>query len=263
MAGGKLSLILNKDKFADFINKLQDLTNISDVIKLKIESDNILAYSMLSNDVSVLALKNYLLDTSEYIDNFDSEETFDYVIIGASKFVKNRKFFNSETPIKLEMTFKPSHEDDTIMHVRSVRFTNGKLKIPCIGGELSKIRDINKEALGKRLDSKNSKWSFNVTKNDFSDAKKLSGINSEDRIITIDVNKGDVSMMEENKWELIVDKIDASRSTKIIFNKKYLSNINGDNEYVNFKVFETFILISDDNSNLMLSFETDFSTDDE
>ena len=56
----KLTLKLNKDNFLNFVEKLQDLTNISDVIKLKIDNENILAYSMLSNDVAVLALKNYL-----------------------------------------------------------------------------------------------------------------------------------------------------------------------------------------------------------
>jgi hypothetical protein len=49
----------------------------------------------------------------------------------------------------------------------------------------------------------------------------------------------------------------------IIFNKKYLGNINSDKEFINFNIFENFILIKDEESNLMLSFEQDFSTDDD
>jgi hypothetical protein len=258
----KLTLNLKSDKFSDFVNKLQDLTNISDTIKLKIDNDNILAYSMLSNDVAVLALKNYLLPTSDYIKKFDSEFSFDYIITSAGKFVKNLKFFNSELPIELEMIYKPSTDNEDIMHVRSAKYSNGKLKISCIGGELSKIRDINKTALESRLDIKKSKWGFKISKADFQDVKKLSSINSEDRILNVIVEKGKVSMMEEYKWELEVDKVDDDKNTKIIFNKKYMSNINDENDIIDFKIFETFILVKDDNSNLMLSFETDFTTEE-
>ena len=258
----KLTLNLKSEKFSDFVSKLQDLTNISDTIKLKIDNDNILAYSMISNDVAVLALKNYLLPTSDYINNFDSESSFDYIITSAGKFVKNLKFFNSELPINLELIYKPNPDDEDTMHVRSARYSNGKLKISCIGGELSKIKDINKSALETRLDIKKSKWGFKVSKTDFQDVKKLSSINSEDRIVNVIVEKGIVSMMEEYKWELEVDKVDDDKNTKIIFNKKYMSNINDDNDFIDFKIFETFILVKDNNSNLLLSFETDFSTEE-
>ena len=255
----KLTLNFKSDKFPDFVQKLQDLTSISDVIKIKIDINNILAYSMLSNDVSVLALKNYLLPTSEYITNFKSDKTFDYIITSASKFVKNLKFFNIESTINLELNYKP--EDDEIMHVRSAKYSNEKLKISCVGGELSKIRDINKTSLDARLNIKNSKWGFKISKSDFQDVKKLSNINSEDRIVNVIVENGVVSIMEEYKWELEVDNLHNDKSTKITFSKKYLSNINDEYDFIEFSIFETFILVKDYNSNLMLSFETSFEED--
>jgi hypothetical protein len=69
-------------------------------------------------------------------------------------------------------------------------------------------------------------------------------------------------MNETAKWELEIDTID-SRSTNLIFGKKYLSNVNADNDYINFSIFDTFILVKDENSNLMLSFEQNFENDDE
>lgn len=254
-----MSLKLIPEMFSDFVDKLQDLTNISDVIKLKIDDKSILAYSTLTNDVSVLALKNYLLNTDDYISNFSSDKPLEYVIIGSGKFVKNLKFFNSSTPISLEINYKII--DDEILHVRAAKFVNGKLKITCVGGELSKIRPVNKETLDSRLNIKNSLWDFSITKSDFSDIKKLCNINSEDRILTINVSDGKVSLLEESKWELDVDDI-SYKNTKLVFNKKYLSNINAENEIIKFNIFETFILVKDNNSNLMLSFETDFSTED-
>ena len=256
----KLSLKFNKSNFTDFVSKLQDLTNIEDVVKIKIEQDIILMYSMLSNDVSVLALKSYLLKTSDYIENFDREETFDFIITSATKFVKNLKFFNTDKPIKLDIVSKPLPEDETVMHVRAAQFSDGRLKISCVGGEEFKIRDINSTTLESRLDTKNSKWGFKISKEDFTDVKKLCSINSEDRILNISVSDGKVTMNETSKWELEIDTIDP-RNTNLIFGKKYLSNVNADQDYINFSIFETFILVKDDNSNLMLSFEQNFENE--
>jgi hypothetical protein len=101
-----------------------------------------------------------------------------------------------------------------------------------------------------------------MTKEDFADVKKLCSINNEDRILNINVSNGKVSMNESTKWELEIDEIEP-RNTNLIFGKKYLSNINADKDYINFSIFETFILVKDDNSNLMISFEQDFTADDE
>lgn len=258
----KLSLTFNKSRFVDFITKLKDLTNIEDVIKIKIERENILMYSTLSNDVSVLALKSYLLKTSDYIDNFDSDFTFDYIISSATKVVKNLSFFNTDTVVKLEIIYKELPEDDTVMHVRAGQFSNGKLKISCVGAEQFKIRDVNSSVLESRLNPKNAKWSFQISQSDFMDVKKLASINSEDRTMIINVLGGKVVISEPSKWEIEIDEIEKS-NTSITFLKKYLSNINADNKVIKFDMFDTFILVKDDNSNLMLSFEQDFTNDEE
>ena len=257
----KLSLKFIKSNFSDFISKLQDLASIEDVIKLKIENDTILMYSMISNEVSVLALKNYIVNTSDYIENFTSEETFDFIITSAGKFVKNLKFFNVDSPIKLDIIYKPLPEDDTINHVRSAQFSNGKLKISCVGGEEYKIKDITKNVLKQKLNPKNSQWSFKISKEDFGNIKKLCSINSEDKIVNINVNGGKVTLSEMGKWELEVDTID-SKNANLIFGKKYLSNINDDDDFINFQVFTTFILAVDNTSNFMLSFEQTFEDED-
>ena len=253
----KLTLKFNKSKFTDFVSKLQDLTNIEDIIKLKIDKDQILMYSMLGNDVSVLALKSHLIKTTDYIDNFSEDKVFDFIITSATKYVKNIKFFNIDIPIKLEIIYKPIPDDNETMHVRSAQFYNGKLKISCVGGEEFKIRDINKTSLENRLNPKNSKWEFKISQNDFNDIKKLCNINNESKTFNITVVDGTVTMNETAKWELEIDNI-PNRNTNIIFGKKYLSNINTTDEFINFSIFETFILVKDETSNLMLSFETNF-----
>ena len=257
----KLSLKLNKNNFTDLVSKIKDISNINDVVKLKISKDKILMYSMKANDTAVLALKSYTLPTTDYIDDFKEEEMYDFIIVNSLKFIKGLQFFDPNTQIKLDVIYKPHHEEEDTMQIRSAQFTNGKLKISAIGGEDSRIRNLNSELLDGRTNIENSEWNFSVAKQDFSDVRKLSSIDSEDKILTINIENGSVVAGEMAKWELILSETDKKVNSKIVFNKKYLSNINPDLEIIDFYKFETFILVKDDNSNLMLSFETSFEDD--
>jgi hypothetical protein len=257
----KLQLKFNQSNFSDFLKKLGDLASIDDTVKLKIDESEILMYSIISNEVTVLALQNYILKTQDYI-NFNKPETFDFIITNANKFVKNLKFFDITKPIKFEIVSKTLPDDDTVQHVRSAQLTNDKLKISWIGGEQYKIKDITKSNLNARLNPKNARWSFNISNTDFTSVKKLSTINNEDKTINITVDGGRVTINETSKWELEVDQIKPINQN-IIFGKKYLSNIDDQQDTIKFDIFDNFILIKGDDSNLMLSFEQDFSTDED
>jgi hypothetical protein len=256
----KVKFKINSDKFVDFISKLDDLTKIEDTIKLKIDNDNILMYSMMSSGQTMLAFKNYLVNTRDYLEYGDDlEYSIDIIIANAKKFVKNLNFIKDSEKITFEITYKESPDDDTIMNGRSLQIVGGKLKVNWIAGEHYEMRDINKGALSQRLNLKNRKWFFNINKSEFSDVKKLSSINSE-RIINISVLSGKVTLSERASWELEIESIDDDRSASLMLNKKFLSCIN-EMDNIEFSIFETFMLVRDDNSNLMLSFEQDFSDD--
>ena len=256
----KVKFKINSDKFVDFISKLDDLTKIEDTIKLKIDNDNILMYSMMSSGQTMLAFKNYLVNTRDYLEYGDDlEYSIDIIIANAKKFVKNLNFIKDSDKITFEITYKESPDDDTIMNGRSLQIVGGKLKVNWISAEHYEMRDINKGALSQRLNIKNRKWFFNINKSEFSDVKKLSSINSE-RIINISVLSGKVTLSERASWELEIESIDDDRSASLMLNKKFLSCIN-EMDNIEFSIFETFMLVRDDNSNLMLSFEQDFSDD--
>ena len=256
----KVKFKINSDKFVDFISKLDDLTKIEDTIKLKIDNDNILIYSMMSSGQTMLAFKNYLVNTRDYLEYGDDlEYSIDIIIANAKKFVKNLNFIKDSEKITFEISYKESPDNDTIMNGRSLQIVGGKLKVNWIAGEHYEMRDINKGALSQRLNLKNRKWFFNINKSEFSDVKKLSSINSE-RIINISVLSGKVTLSERASWELEIESIDDDRSASLMLNKKFLSCIN-EMDNIEFSIFETFMLVRDDNSNLMLSFEQDFSDD--
>lgn len=254
----KIKFIIKPEMFKDFIDKLEDLCKIDDTIKVKIDNDNIFMYSMLGTNV-MLAFKNYLINTREYFEYTDDLDfSINIVIVNSKKFVKNLDFIKDSEKITFEISYKESQDDELIMNARSVQIVGGKLKVNWISGEHYEVKDINKNVLKQRLDLNNRKWFFKINRQEFNDVKKLSNINS-DRIININITDGRVLLSEKAAWEMEIDSID-NRTSNLMLNKRFLSCIN-DSEQIEFSIFETFMLIINDNSNLMLSFEQDFEDD--
>lgn len=254
----KLRLNFNNDNFDDFLEKLKDLSKIDDIIKIKIDREYILMYSTMSSGSSILSLKTFNIDTRKYIIDFDEDYTMDLIITDSSKLLKSLNFLDRTKQILADIVCEQSPEDKNTKLVRSVLFSNGKLKINHIGGEAGSIKDINKNLIESRLDPKNSIWNFSLKIEDFISIKRLSAINSDDKILDIKVINNSIKFGEPGKWELEVGEIEHNKNYNVSFIKKYLSSVNIDEEFVNFFVFETFILIKDSKSNLMVSYETDF-----
>lgn len=256
----KTKLKIKPEMFSDFISKLSDLTDISDTIKLKIDNDNIMMYSTLGGGV-LLAFKNYLIDTKEYFEwSDDLEYTIDVIILSAKKFVKNLNFLKESDKVMINIDHKVSQDDDDVMVARSIQVTGGKLKVNWIAGEHYEVRDINKTILNDRLNLKHRKWNFVIEKQDFSDIKKLSSING-DKLLHINVTNGKVVISENAAWELEIFNTGDDRNSTMILNKRFLKCID-DSKDVDFSIFESFMLIKDETTNLMLSYEQDFSDDE-
>jgi hypothetical protein len=255
----KLNLTINQSKFGDLLKVMEDLSKISDTIKLKIDSENVLLYSIVGETI-LLAFKSYLIDTKDFF-NFKEDElegTLDVIISGSKKFVKNLQFIKTSEKISLTIDYRT---DDDISLARFLQIKNGKLKVAIQGGENSEIRDISKEVLKKRVDIKNSKWSFKISNSEFSDIKKLSSINSEGKVVHLNVENNKVVLSETSTWEFEVDQIEIT-DRHLMFNKTFLPSIDDSDDFVNFYVFDTFLLTKNDQSHLMISFEQDFSVDD-
>jgi len=250
-----LDIEINRDNFPDLLEKLKDLARIGDVIKFKIDEYDILIYSMLGK-TSVSALKSYKLKTDDFFMTKTPIEGIVNMIIGEStKFVKNLEFIRTDSKVSLKLSTRSIDECE----VRTAQITNGRFKLKFEISESSEIKDISKQQLGKTLRKENRNWAFSLSPDDFKDIKKLSSINSSDsrRVLTLSIEDTKVKLSETHLWELEVDE--TSESNKhIIFNKTFLSYINETGKSIEFNVFENFIFIEDENSNLMISFEQDF-----
>lgn len=255
----KLNIQIHPDKFQDLLTKLEDLAKISDTIKLKIDEDEILMYSIVG-ETMLLAFKSYLINTIEYLSFKEKlPSTLDIIISNAKRFVKNLNFIKINEKILLTVDYR---SDEDVHLARFVQIKNGKLKIAQQGGESSEIKDISKEVLSKRIDIKLSKWNFKIPRQEFQDIKKLATINSDGKIIHLNVENKKVILSETSTWEFQVDEVGDVSDRHLMFNKSFLPSINDDSEFIHFFIFETFILTKDSNSHLMISFEQDFTIED-
>lgn len=262
MSNLKFNFNIKKEKFSQFIEKISDLTQISDVLKMKIDTNHILVYSTLGTSV-MLAFKNFLLKTDDYFEipsKLEEYESCDIVIANANKWVKNISFLKDTNKLSLNVIGKLD-PDTNIVNARSFELNGEKLKIKWIGAESFQIREINKSTLNQRLNLKNRKWDFYLTSNEFNDIKKLSNINSE-KIIYVQVSNNKVKFSEIGAWELDIESESNMKQSEVILNKRFLKSIKEDGDGVTFNMFDTFILIKDEESNLMLSYEQNFDLDD-
>lgn len=256
----KTKFTIKNDNFQDFIDKLDDLTKIGDSIKLKIDNDDIFIYSMMLSGHSILSFKNYLMKTKDYLESKkELDATISIIIPNAKKFVKNLNFTKDSEKIILEISSKVDPDNENILLGRSLQVVGDKIKINWMSGENYEMRDIDKSFIETKLDLIYRKWFFIITKSEFTDVKKLSSINS-DRIINISILDGKVILSENAAWEFEIGSINDCRSADLKLNKKFLSCIN-DADVIEFSIYDNFMLIKDDNSNLMLSYEQDFSDD--
>jgi hypothetical protein len=255
----KLKILLEQSNFDDLLSKIKDLTKISDTIKIKIDNDSIFMYAMIGSESIVLAFKSYEIPTKDYLlIKEELTHTINIIITSAKRFVKNMSFIKKDH--KIEMMIIHKAENDNNSEARSVQIKNDKFKLNIETGETSEIKEITKEQLNKRLDLKNKNWSFRIKNSDFNDIKSLSTINSDDtrRILNINIEDYKVFISETNLWEIEIDYI-TEENKQLSINKKFLSSINDGGKDIDAHVFETFILIKDDESQLMISFEQDFT----
>lgn len=254
---GKLNIVFNTEKFEDFLSKLEDLSKIGDVIKIKIDTENIFMYSIVGETV-LLALKSFLLKTDEYISfkekDMEDISSIDIISINSKKLIKNLFFIKSSPKIQMELSYK---KNDDKLQIRNAQFKGEKIKLAIQCGEDSEIRDITKKILSDRVDLKGRKWSFKIPTSKFQDIKKLSSINSEGKVLYINIENNKILMSENSIWELEIDEI-TYQNKQVIFNKSFLSSIEDETEDVEFNMFDSFILTKGINSNLIISIETSF-----
>ena len=123
---------------------------------------------------------------------------------------------------------------------------DSRFKFSITGDEIYVIRDLSIEALEKVTDSSLIDISFTVPTSEFKLARQASAIDSDEDIISIEVNrvKGFITMKQDS-WELKLAESNTEEERRYIFHKKYLKNITPDEDEIHFKAYERFLLFKE------------------
>jgi hypothetical protein len=244
----KFSMTINQLNF--FIDKVHDLLAIDDEILLKINNDNILLYSIVGEKMNVNAFKSFIFKTNEifsFIDVLSSEIRF--IVTNGSKFeniLKNYLDFNEEIECEFFMN------DNT--YADNFKLKNSKLKLSINGGDVRGMNTtIDIEKINKTLNKDNIDFKFLLDKNSYAKIKKIASIDNENDILTLSIENKKLTI-GENNWNLKICDIEHD-DLSITFPKKYFKSITFIEDEINVYVFDTFILIDNQNTNLLIALE--------
>ena len=248
----ELKFFLKKEKVKELYKIITDLSKINKTIKIKIEEENTIMYSLAGGDI-ILALKSYAVKTNDFF-MFDDEldKGFDIIIDDSKKFVKNLAFYDGSVDVKGTINYKQQKSELEYEVARIIRFNDGRFNFRYVCGETHVVKDVTYENLKFTTSPSNTKWKFNVDLNDFNDIKKIAS-NSEDKIVTVSTNNNHIFFGDESSWELNVGDISEDHPS-VTFEKKYLSSF-PTSETIELRIYEAFILIHHGDVTLMVSFE--------
>lgn len=244
----RFSMTLTQLNF--FIDKIHDLLSIDDEILLKINNDNILLYSIVGEKMNVNAFKSFIFKTNEII-SFDEAlpKEIRFIITNGSKFentIKNYLDYSEEIECEFFMN------DDT--YADNFKLKNTKLKLSINGGDVRGMNTtIDIEKINKTLNKDNIDFKFLLDKNSYTKIKKIASVDNENDILTLKIEDKKLTI-GENNWDLKICDIEHD-DLSITFPKKYFKSITFTEDEINVYVFDTFLLIDNKNTNLLIALE--------
>lgn len=233
-----------------FLEKVHDLTAIDNEILLKIDKEKILLYAAVGEKNNINAFKSYIFNTDE-IFSFETEIEHEirFIIVNAKKFETTLKnYLDYQENIKCDFFMN----DDT--YVDNFKLKNSKLKLSIVGGDCRAVNtNIDMSMIASVLNKDLIDFQFSLDKTSFLKIKKIGDIDNENDILTLNVIDNALTI-GENNWNLEICKIEHDELS-ITFPKKYFKSITFTENEINVYVFDTFILIDNANTTLLISLE--------
>ena len=244
----KFSMTQNQLTF--FLEKIHDLMSIDNEILLKINNDNILLYSIVGEKMNVNAFKSFIFKTNE-IFSFNEElpKEIRFIIINASKF---ETILKNYTDYREDISCEFFMNDDT--YADNFKLKNSKLRLSVPGGDIRGMNTtIDIEKINKTLNKDNIDFKFSLDKISYAKIKKIGTVDNENDILTLNIIDKELTIGEGN-WNLGICEVDHD-DLSITFPKKYFKSITFTEDEIDVYVFDTFILVDNQNTNLLIALE--------
>jgi hypothetical protein len=233
-----------------FLDKVHDLLSIDNEILIKINKDKTLLYSIVGEKMNVNAFKSFIYNTNELFsfDN-DLEKEIRFIVTGGKKFEDTLKhYIDYDEEINCELFMN----DDT--YADNFKLKNTTLNLSIGGGDIRGMNTtIDIEKINSTLNKDNIDFKFILDKNSFAKIKKIGAVDNENDILYLHIKDNKISIGEGN-WDLKISDVE-HEDTSISFPKKYFKSITFTEETINVYVFDTFLLIDNNNTSLLIALE--------
>jgi len=233
-----------------FLDKIKDLLSIDNEILIKINKDKTLLYSIVGEKMNVNAFKSFIFDTNEVFSfNDEIEGEIRFIITQGKKFESTLKnYLDYEEDLLCEFFMN----DDT--YADNLKLKNKTLRLSIGGGDVRGMNTtIDIEKINSTINKDNIDFKFSLDSASFDKIKKISAIDNENDILTLNVYENKLTI-GENSWDIKICDIE-HEDLMITFPKKYFKSITFTDDTNDVFVFDTFLLIDNLNTNLLIALE--------
>lgn len=257
-----ITFVQNKSQLSDLLSKIKELVKLNDKIVFKLNEKELLIYSCITKGKQIVAFKNFVYQTNVILTLKESlEKEVVMIIKDVKKFIANlANYEDYDSDISFEMTYS---EISGTNFSDMMKVSNGKLKLSLSAGDPVGI-DVGMtiDLINKFCDIKKSIFNFDIDVDTFNKIKKMGTINitakkstnpADIDPLTLSVNKNKLSI-GDIKWNLDLCDIDREDES-FSFPKKYFNTITM-KENVKIYVFDTFLMIKSEGSDLLITMET-------
>lgn len=233
-----------------FLGKTKDLLSIDNELLMKIQKDKTLLYSIVGEKMNVNAFKSFIIETNEifsFKDDFEGEIRF--IITEGKKFNNTlRHYLDYDKALSCEFFMN----DDT--YADNLKLKNKVLRLSFTGGDVRGMNTtIDIEKINNTLNKDNIDFKFELSQETFDKIKKISAVDNENDILTLNIYENNLSI-GENSWDIKICEIE-HEDLSITFPKKYFKSITFTEDTIDVFVFDIFLLIDNLNTNLLIALE--------
>jgi len=255
----ELSFNIKNESLTKLIDTLKDLSRLNDKVLFKIDKNNTLIYSLVGNGNSVNAFKNFIFKTDDLFNDIgEFDETINFIVKSAKMFCRTLQII-STFDITLNGIIYFDTIGDLVFSDRIYLKAGSKLRQNIYGGDpVNMNMNITIKTINKFVNVDNANFIFDLSADDFDKIKKLASSDEISNIFYLNTHKEDgVNNISigEGVWDINVAETEFDKEIQLAFPKKYFKTISIVDGFAKIYVFDTSILITTDNSNLLISIE--------
>ncbi|MFA5585364.1 MAG: hypothetical protein WDA02_02300 [Saccharofermentanales bacterium] len=250
---------ISSSNLSKIISILKDLSIIHEKSLFRFDKKNLLIYSLVGEGTGINAFKSYTFKIDDILDiNLDE---FNVSIDFIAKDIKNI-YRNLQIMVDMDkdISGKLYYDEigDKYYSDRLFFKVDSKLKLNFYSSDpMSFNTNITSSHIKKLTNIDNSEFNFDLKVDDFNNIKKLSTTNKDSDVFFMNTFEKDDKYyisIGESSWDLTLGEISDNITKTLSFPKKYLKVINVQ-DISKVYVFDRFLMIKTDESNLLISTE--------